>query len=78
MMETGGVSCCVCCACVCCEPRALARRGNLTQEGSAAAVRQHRMIRPRDFRRRVDTMRAALPWKGFVKSAAFLCKMLEV
>ena len=50
----------------------------MTQEETAEAVRQHRMIRPRLFRRRVDTMRAALICKGFVKSAALLCKMLEV
>ena len=73
-METSGALCCACCACVCCEPPPSARRGNLTQEGSAAAVRQHRMIRQRV----VGTMRAARFCEGVMKSAAFLCKMLEV
>lgn len=77
MMETGR-SCRACCACVCCEPFAPARRGNLTQEESAAAVRQHRMIRPRVFVKRVGIMRAARFFQGFVKCAALLCKMLEV
>lgn len=59
LRETGGVSCCAGCACVCCEPLPSARRGNLTQEDAAEAVRQHRMIRPRVFGQRIGTMRAA-------------------